>query len=100
MAKLSCHGRRWRAGIVLALLAATLVAPTVALADRDDGDEIDGRHATLGCPGKETLVRIDELTCDANPHRPVVVRKRACCMNPAGRVHCEHFPHCPNESPS
>ncbi len=97
MTKVWCHGRRWRAALVLTLLAATLAAPAVAVAD--DGEE-DGRRVTLGCPGRETLVRIDELTCDANKHRPLIVRKRACCMNPAGKVHCEHFPHCPNESPS
>jgi hypothetical protein len=30
----------------------------------------------------------------------LIVRKRACCQNPQGRIHCDHFEHCPNESPS
>jgi hypothetical protein len=119
MGMLSCHARRLRAGLALVLLAAMLAAPAAALADRGgrdgdhhgDGDhngggggfgddDHDGRGSHLNCPGRETLVRIDEQICEANPHRPLIVRKRACCKNPAGRVHCDHFPHCPHESES
>ncbi len=117
MGKLSCHVRRWRAGIVLALLAAMLAAPGAALADRDgrddrgggDGDGRDrgrneerdeGRRNNLNCPGRETLARVDENICPPNGRRPLIVRKRACCQNPQGRIHCDHFEHCPNESPS
>jgi len=97
MGRLSCSVRRMRVGIAVAVLAATLAAPAAALADKDDNE---GRKQNLNCPGRETLVRIDELTCPPNKHRPLIVRQRACCMNPAGRVHCDHFAHCPNESPS
>lgn len=88
MGSLSVHVRRWRAGIILALLAATLAAPGAALAEN------------LTCTPRETLVRIDEKTCEPNGKRPLIVVKRACCANPQGRVHCDSFKHCPRESPS
>jgi hypothetical protein len=106
MGRLSCHVRRMRAGIALALLVAFVAAPAAALADRDHGKEGRGPGLTedftehLDCPGRETLVRIDEKTCEATPNRPLIVRRRACCENPAGRVHCRHFQHCPSHSPS
>jgi hypothetical protein len=127
MGRLFTHGLRSRAGIVAALLAATLVVPGGAFAgpksggDRDkDRDKIDARGGdrgadegkfefdddeffnagNLNCPGRHTLVRIDEKTCPATPDRPLLVIKRACCQNPAGKVHCRHFKHCPSKSPS
>ena len=119
MGRLSFHVRRARAGIALALLATMIAAPTAAFADNkgkgggddhgpqkqakfdsDDGGNPDHGPGSLNCPGRETLVRVDEVTCPPNKNRPLIVRKRACCQNPAGRVHCDHFPHCPNESPS
>jgi hypothetical protein len=95
---LSRYGRQIRAGLTLMVLAAMLAAPAAALAD--DDHQSQGRKQNLNCPGRETLVRIDEQVCDANPHRPVIVRQRACCQNPAGRIHCDHFEHCLRESPS
>ncbi len=105
MGRLSRYGRRLRAGLTLVVLASMIAAPLAAFADsrcneRSDDHESEGRKQNLNCPGRETLVRIDEQTCAANPHRPLIVRKRACCKNPAGRVHCDHFEHCPRESPS
>ncbi len=72
-----------------ALLLGGLVAAPSALATD-----------SLTCPGSQTLVRIDEKICAANPNRPPLVIKRACCQNPAGKVHCRHFEHCPPRSPS
>lgn len=105
MGRLSFNIRRLRAGIALALLAAFVAAPSVALADKDNGKgddqrQSEGRKQNLNCPGRETLVRVDEKTCDPTPNRPLIVIKRACCQNPAGRVHCDHFEHCPSHSPS
>ena len=122
MGRLSCHVRGARAVVALALLATTLGAPAAALADRDgrggasfsdfhnnrDGDRGgdrgddhgDDRGQSPHCPGRETLVSLDQKICPPNKNRPLIVRKRACCKNPAGRVHCDHFDHCPNESPS
>jgi hypothetical protein len=113
MGRLSNHARRMRAGIALALLAAVVAAPTAARADKgkgggdqkedkfsNAGGDEDHGPGSLNCPGRETLVSVEELTCPPNKNRPLIVRKRACCKNPAGRVHCDHFPHCPNESPS
>jgi len=95
MGKLSCHVRRWRVGFAAALFGAVLIVPLAARAD-DDG--LHGEHLT--CPGRETLVRIDESDCPPNNNRDLIVRKRACCENPAGRVHCFPFAHCPSKSPS
>ncbi|MBI3769825.1 MAG: hypothetical protein HY271_15240 [Deltaproteobacteria bacterium] len=100
MRRLSCHIRRLRAGIALALLAAMLAAPAVALADRDGGNRDDARGVNLSCTDRETLVRVDEAVCPPNSHRPLFIRKRKCCMNPQSKMHCDHFDHCPNESPS
>jgi hypothetical protein len=100
MGRLSHHGRRIRAGLTLALLVSMLAAPIVAFADSHGDDDGERRTQSLNCPGRETLVRVDEATCPANKNRPLIVRKRACCQNPQGRVHCDHFEHCPNESPS
>ncbi|HEY2389525.1 MAG TPA: hypothetical protein VGK30_21425 [Candidatus Binatia bacterium] len=116
MGRLSRYGRYIRAGLSLVVLATVLASPIAAFADRDgffgargdhsgdrgDRDDHDGegRNKNLNCPGRETLVRVDENICPANPHRPVIIRKRACCQNPAGRVHCDHFEHCPRESES
>lgn len=125
MGRLSCQVRGVRTVLALALLATMVAAPAAALADGrggNDGWSIGGDRGGGGgggggeckgrdddrdehggmphCPGRETLVSLDEKTCPPNPHRPLIVRQRACCKNPAGRVHCDHFPHCPNESPS
>jgi hypothetical protein len=97
MGRLSKYGRYIRAGFSLVALATMLASPIAAYAGKDDNE---GRKQNLECPGRETLVRIDEQVCNANPHRPVIIRKRACCQNPAGRVHCDHFEHCPRESES
>jgi hypothetical protein len=99
MGRLSRYGRYIRAGLSLVALATMLASPIAALADGGDHDS-EGRKQNLNCPGRETLVRVDEQVCNANPHRPVIIRKRACCQNPAGRVHCDHFEHCPRESES
>jgi len=100
MATLSRHARRLRVALALASLVALLAAPAAALAGHDgDGDD-QGQPGRLTCPGKEMLVSIDEQTCPANPNRGLIVRHRKCCKNPAGIVHCDHFPHCPPTSPS
>jgi hypothetical protein len=105
MGKLSHHARRLRAVLALVSLAALLAAPAAALADRgrgcdnDDGDE-RGRSEHLTCGSTETLVNIDEQVCHANSRRGVVIHHRKCCKNKAGRVHCDHFEHCPHNSPS
>jgi hypothetical protein len=52
------------------------------------------------CAPRATLVRVEEKVCPANDRRPAIVRKRACCQKPSGQVRCEHFQHCPRNSPS
>ncbi len=105
MGRLMCHVRFIRVGLALALVA-TLAAPIPAFADRgghgdDERDDDHGRHTQdIDCPGHQTLIRIDEVVCPATKHRPLIVRKRACCQNKSGQVHCDHFEHCPHESPS
>ena len=89
MGRLSWRISRSRAGIAAALLVGSLTMPAGAIA----ADNVE-------CPGKHTLVRIDEKVCPATPDRPLLVIKRACCENPAGKVHCRHFEHCPSKSPS
>ena len=118
MGRLLCHVRCLRAGIAVAVLGSLIAVPAVTHAggsksgppqlcsrgddhERDDGRDDDGRHTQdLKCPGREALDHVDTLTCPPNKHRPLIVRQRACCRNPAGRVHCDHFEHCPNASPS
>jgi len=117
MGRLLCHVRCLRAGIAVAVVGSLIAVPTIAHAgpksapaqcsrggdhDGDNGrDDDDGRHTqSLNCPGREMLVRVDQATCPATPNRPLIVRQRACCKNPAGRVHCDHFEHCPSHSPS
>ncbi len=56
--------------------------------------------AAVTCPPSATLVRIEEKVCPANDRRPPIVRQRACCQNPQGRIRCDHFAHCPRSSPS
>jgi len=55
---------------------------------------------SLTCPGNQSLVRIETRVCPARPNRPADVVQRACCVNPAGKVHCGNFPNCPATSPS
>lgn len=52
------------------------------------------------CGPRATLLRIEEKICPANDRRPAIVRQRACCLKPGGRVRCGHFQHCPRNSPS
>jgi len=68
----------------------------------DDDIESDdqGRDDSLRCEGRQELVSIEEKVCPPTPHRPAIVVKRACCRNPAGKVHCRGFRQCPNRSPS
>lgn len=54
----------------------------------------------LDCPGKQTVARIEEKGCPVTPKRPVHIRKRVCCRNPAGKVHCRPFQMCPPNSPN
>lgn len=68
--------------------------------DDDFESEDSESHDNLRCEGRQDLVRIEEKVCPPNPHRPVIVVKRACCRNPAGKVHCRGFRQCPNRSPS
>jgi hypothetical protein len=89
MGRLSSTIWRSRAAVAAALLVGSLTVPAGALAKEN-----------LDCPGKHTLVRVDEKVCPATPDRPLLVIKRACCQNPAGKVHCRHFEHCPSKSPS
>lgn len=100
MEKQSRHARRLRVTLVLVSLAAILAAPAAALADRDGDDGNDNGQESLTCPGTKSLVSIDEQVCPSNSRRGVVVHHRKCCKNPAGQVHCDHFPHCPHNSPS
>ena len=67
--------------------------------ESDDQDGQDGKD-NLRCEGRQELVRIEEKVCPPTPHRPAIVVKRACCRNPAGKVHCRRFRHCQNRSPS
>ena len=76
------------AGVVL--LGLSIAAPVLA----------DANQEKIECEGRQELVRIEEKVCPATPHRPVTVVHRACCMNPAGKVHCRPFRQCPNRSPS
>ena len=52
------------------------------------------------CPGQPEVFRIDEKVCPATPERPAILLKRACCINPAGKVNCRQFSQCPKRSPS
>lgn len=52
------------------------------------------------CQPRATLLRIEEKICPANDRRPAIVRQRACCLKPGGKVRCGHFQHCPRNSPS
>lgn len=54
----------------------------------------------LDCPGKQVVQRIEEKGCPVTPKRPVHIRKRVCCQNPAGKVHCRPFQPCPPNSPN
>jgi len=54
----------------------------------------------LKCGAGQTLVSIEERECPARPPLPAEVVRRACCKNPAGRVHCVPLPNCPPVSPS
>jgi hypothetical protein len=90
------RGNQGRRAVAVALLAGVtvLAAPHWAQA----------APAVEQCPGNQTLVSLDEKVCPPNAKRPAVVVRRACCEkqdnkgNP--KVHCKHFPHCPNKSPS
>jgi hypothetical protein len=75
------------AGIVL--LGMTAASPALAANDNN-----------LTCEGRQQFVRIEDKTCPATPNRPVTIVHRVCCMNPAGKVHCDGFRQCPNNSPS
>lgn len=72
------------------MLLGTLTAPAWAAFKPERTD----------CPGQPEVVRIDEKVCPPTPHRPAILLKRACCVNPAGKVHCRSFPQCPKRSPS
>jgi hypothetical protein len=67
--------------------------------DRDELFDFHGEDSGT-CEGRQQFVRIEEKVCPPNPHRPVLIVKRTCCMNPAGKVHCRAFRQCPNHSPS
>jgi hypothetical protein len=72
--------------------------------DRDDDDDMEsddrGPRDALRCEGRQEFVRIEEKVCPPTPQRPAIIVKRACCRNPAGKVHCRGFRSCPNRSPS
>ena len=74
-----------------AALVLTLGAAQPAFAHPPPKDE---------CPGKQTFVRFDEKGCPATPKRPQHNRKRICCMNLGGKVHCNPFQPCPPNSPN
>ena len=86
--------------MTMAVTAATLLigVATVGVVRADDDD------AGETCPGNQTLASLDSKTCPANNKRPAVVVRRACCAKADRKgdpkVHCKHFPHCPNNSPS
>ena len=70
--------------------------------DHDEDGESDDLHGddSLRCNGRQEIVRVEEKVCPPRPHRSAIVVKRACCRNPAGKVHCRGFRQCPNRSPS
>ena len=74
------------AGIVL--LGMTAASPALANQEK------------VTCEGRQQFVRLEEKVCPATPKRPVTIVQRVCCMNPAGKVHCNGFKQCPNHSPS
>ncbi len=83
-------GKRFvRGGVRAAAIAGFLaaVAPSAA-------------NAAADCGPRQTLVRIDQKVCPANDRRPAIIRERACCEKPSGKVRCGHMPHCPRNSPS
>jgi len=82
--------KRYRVVIAAAALALLAAAPSVR-ADPPEDDE---------CPGKQTLVTIEKKTCPPTPRRPAIVVERKCCLKNNGKIHCNHFPHCPSHSPS
>jgi hypothetical protein len=61
--------------------------------------------ASERCPGGATPASVESKTCPPTSKRPALTVKRACCTLKGDRksgtsVHCNHFPHCPNNSPS
>lgn len=78
-----------RGGVRVAAIAGFLVAAAPSAA-----------NAAVDCGPRQTLVRIDQKVCPANDRRPAIIRERACCERPNGKVRCGHMPHCPRNSPS
>ena len=84
---------------LLKQLVLTSAAATLMIGIATAGTAL-AEDAVERCPDHETLVSLDPKTCPANNKRPAVVVKRACCKKKNGTIHCKHFPHCPNKSPS
>ena len=89
-------GRLFAAGAIL-LLGAGLACPTTAAAK---GKWAKRQARLVSCPANKSVLRIDSKVCPATKHRPALTVRRACCVNPNGKVMCKPFAPCPPRSPS
>ena len=89
--------RSFRGVVLRAALGAAVVLGSLTVSSTS---AVAHPPPNLDCPGKQTVVRIEEKGCPVTPKRPVHIRKRVCCQNPAGKVHCRPFQMCPPNSPN
>ena len=85
---------------LLTTLSMTAAAATLVVAV----ESARAQDAAERCPDGQTIASIETKTCPATSKRPALVVKRACCQKTDRKgdpkIHCKHFPHCPNNSPS
>jgi hypothetical protein len=81
------------------LVAAFAMLFVVAAAPDASAQQAGFCKATL-CPSSQTRVRIESLTCKATKRRPAIIKSRACCQKPNGKIKCKKYPKCPKNSPS
>ena len=90
------HHRAFRGVVLRAAVAAALALGSLTVGSTASAQP----PPKLDCPGKQTIARIEEKGCPVTPKRPVHIRKRVCCQNPAGKVWCRPFQPCPPNSPN
>lgn len=89
------HRRSFSAGVF-----RTAVAAAVLMGLGSTPSAFAWPPEKLTCPGKQVVQRIETKECPVTPKRPMHIRKRVCCQNPAGKVHCRPFQPCPPNSPN